>query len=90
MTVNAWIDSLPGPRVQGAIEKYGDMLMKRYHTTDVYFAVWLHAVNLAVQRRILLDIHDLEDWPYYDAYEGDMEPVDAAKEMLAYHGYRRV
>lgn len=85
--MNAWIDSLPGPRLAQVIEKSGDALKERYHTDDVMFAVWLHALNRAVQRRVILSFDDLEDWDYWSAYEGGMSPVDAALEMLDDNGY---
>ena len=79
---NPWIESLPGPRLAAVVERDGERLKERHHTDDVYFAVWLHALNRAVQRRVLISYDDLEDWDYWSAYEGGMSPRDAAIEML--------
>lgn len=87
MSTNPWINDIPGPRLAQLVEKSGDSVMARYHTDDVYFAIWLHALNRCVQRRIVLSFDDLEDWDYWSAYEGGMHPKDAALEMLADAGY---
>lgn len=84
---NPWFDTLPGPRLQEAINALGPTLMERYHTDDVYFAVWLHTVNRAVQRRVGLSFDDLEDWGYRDAYDAGQSPKEAALEMLEDNGY---
>jgi hypothetical protein len=86
-TTNPWFDTLPGPRIEQMIEKHGAALKERYYTNDVYFALWLHALNRAVQRRVLVSFDDLEDWNYRDNYDAGMMPVDAAKEMLADNGW---
>lgn len=85
--MNPWIDNLPGPRLAQVVEEKGDALKERYHTDDVYFAVWLHALNRAVQRRIALSFDDLEDWGYWDAYDSEMSPREAAIAMLDDNGY---
>lgn len=85
--MNAWIDNLPGPKLQAVIEKDGDALMRRHHVTDPHFALWLHMVDRAVMRRVHLGYQDLEDWDYASAYEGDMAPRDAAIAMLEDNGY---
>lgn len=85
--MNAWIANLPGPRLKRVVEEKSDALMKRHHTDDVYFAVWLQALDQAVRRRIILSYDDLEDWGYWDAYDADMTPRDAAIEMLYDNGY---
>lgn len=82
MTINPWFDTLPGPRVQQVIEEKGEALKERHHTDDIYFALWLQALDQAVQRRIHLRYDDLEDWGYRDAYDEGMTPVEAATEML--------
>jgi hypothetical protein len=84
---NPWIESLPGPRLAQLVEEKGDALKERYHVDDVYFAVWLHALNRAVQRRVLVSFDDLEDWDYWSAYDAGMSPKDAAIEMLADAGW---
>jgi hypothetical protein len=84
---NDWINNLPGPRLAAVVEKDGDRLKERHHTDDVYFAVWLHAVNRAVQRRIVMSYDDLEDWDYWSAYDAGMHPKDAAIEMLQDNGW---
>ena len=87
MSTHPWFDTLPGLRLQQVIEEQGDRLRERHHTDDVYFAVWLHALNRAVQRRVMLSFDDLEDWCYRDAYDGGMSPKDAALEMLEDNGF---
>ena len=84
---NPWFDTLPGPRLQQVIEEKGEALKERYYTDDVWFAIWLHTLNRAVQRRVMLSFDDLEDWCYRDAYDGGMSPKDAALEMLEDNGY---
>jgi hypothetical protein len=85
--MNAWIENLPGPRLAQVIEEQGDRLMERYHTDDPHFAVWLHALNRVVQRRVLVSFDDLEDWDYWSAYDADYSPKDAALEMLEDAGW---
>jgi hypothetical protein len=84
---NAWIENLPGLRLKKVVEEHGDALKERYHTDDVYFAVWLHTLNRAVQRRVMVSFDDLEDWDYWSAYDSDMSPKDAAIEMLTDAGW---
>ena len=84
---NPWIENLPGPRLKQVIEEKGDDLKKRYHTDDVYFALWMHAMNRAVQRRVPVSYDDLEDWDYWSAYESDMSPRDTAIQMLQDNGW---
>lgn len=86
-TTNPWFDTLPGPRLQQVIEEKGEALKERHHTDDVYFAVWLQALNQSVQRRVLLSYDDLEDWGYWSAYDAGMSPKDAALEMLEDNGW---
>jgi len=87
MPDNPWIQNLPGPRLKQVVEENGDALKERHHTDDVYFAIWLHALNRAVQRRVVLTYDDLEDWDYWSAYEGGMSPKDAAIQMLTDAGW---
>jgi hypothetical protein len=87
MTDNPWFDTLPGPKLNKVIAEKGDALKERHHTDDVYFAIWLQALNTAVQRRVMVSYDDLEDWDYWDAYEAGMSPRDAAVEMLADAGW---
>jgi hypothetical protein len=84
---NDWINNLPGPRLKQVIAEHGDALMARHHTDDVHFALWLETLDRAVQRRVLISYDDLEDWPYWDAYEAGMSPRDAALQMLADAGW---
>ena len=85
--MNAWINCQPGPKLAQVVEKHGEALKERYHTEDVFFAIWMHAVNRAIQRRVMLSYDDLEDWGYWDAYDGDMSPRDAAIEALENAGW---
>ena len=87
MMKNPWFDTLPGPRLQEMIDKHGDDLKKRYGVEDEYFAIWLHALNRAVQRRVLISFDDLEDWDYWSAYDAGQSPKEAAIEMLIDNGW---
>jgi len=87
MTTNPWINNLPGPRLKKVVAEQGDELKRRHHTTDVYFAIWLHALDRAVQRRVLVSYDDLEDWDYWSNYDAGMSPKDAAIQMLADNGW---
>lgn len=84
---NPWFNTLPGPRLQQIIDEKGEALKKRHHTEDVYFAIWLQALDQAVGRRVMLRYDDLEDWDYWSAYDAGMSPHDAAIEMLADNGW---
>lgn len=84
---NPWISNLPGPRLREVVEEHGAALMARHHTDDVYFAVWLHALNRAVQRRVIISYDDLEDWAYWDSYADGASPRDAAIQMLRDNGW---
>lgn len=84
---NPWFDTLPGPRLKKIIEEHGDKLLERYHTIDVHFAVWMHAMNKAVQRRVPMSYDDFEDWDYRTAYDEGMFPARAAIQMLDDNGY---
>jgi len=87
MCDNPWIQNLHGPRLAKVVEEKGDALMERHHTENVYFAIWLQALDQAVARRVAVRYDDLEDWGYWDAYEAGMSPLDAALEMLAEAGW---
>lgn len=87
MTDNPWIQNLHGPRLKQVIEEKGDALKERHHTDDVFFAVWLQALDQAVRRRVLMRYDDLEDWGYRDAYDAGQSPVEAALEMLEDAGW---
>ncbi len=87
MSTNPWFDTLNGPTIQRMIEKHGETLKARHHTDDVYFALWLEALDRAVMRRVLVRYDDLEDWDYWSNYDAGMTPREAAIEMLADNGY---
>lgn len=84
---NPWIQGLPGPKLQQVIDEKGEALKERHHTDDVFFAIWLQALDQAVRRRVLVRYDDLEDWGYWDAYDAGMSPRDAAIEMLEDAGW---
>lgn len=86
-TPNPWFDTLNGPTIQRVIDKHGDTLKAKHDTEDVYFALWLEAVDRAVMRRVLIGYRDLEDWDYWSNYDAGMSPQDAALEMLADNGW---
>ena len=84
---NPWVHQIPDDRLDNMITEHGDALKKRHHTDDVYFAIWLEAVNHAVQCRTFMSYDDLEDWGYWDAYDAGLFPVEAAEDMLTDSGY---
>lgn len=85
--MNAWVQGLPPEKVERYISTHGATLLERYPVTDVYFAMWMHHLNRAIQSKLPLQFDDLEDWDFWAAYEGDMTPREAAEEMLAELGY---
>ncbi len=82
-----WVDTLPSAKVEGWVEKFGEMAMRIHGTDDARFALWLTYVDKAVARRVMVSYRDLEDWDYRSAYEADATPVDAAEEMLEELGW---
>ena len=84
---NTWIENLDQDKLAPVLEMHGDRLRDRYHTDDVHFAFWMHSLNRVVQSRVGISFDDLEDWDYWSAYEGDMNPRDAALEMLEDAGW---
>ena len=85
--MSTWIDTIPADRLADLLNKHGEALMKRHHTTDPHFAVWLEAVDRAVRRRVMVSYDDLEDWDYWSYYESGMSPVDAAVTMIEDTGF---
>lgn len=85
--MNAWIVALPTDKVATWLAKNGEAACERYYTDDPVFALWLHYVDRATRRRVLLGFMDLEDWDYWSAYEAGQSPAEAAVEMLADNGY---
>lgn len=85
--MSTWVDTLPADKVDEWIEKNGERAMKVHHTDDPRFAVWLHYLNRAVMRRVMVTYQDLEDWDYWSAYEAGMSPRDAAMDMLRDAGW---
>lgn len=85
--MNAWVESLPQDKVQAWLTKHGDKACATHRTTDKHFALWLHYLDRACMRRIVMGYSNLEDWPYYDAYEGGLSPIEACTNMLEDLGY---
>ena len=86
-STNPWIRSLPADKVEAWIEKNGQRACEEHWTEDPYFALWLHYVDRAVRRTVLISYRDLEDWDYWSAYDGGMSPKEAAYVMLEDAGY---
>ena len=84
---NEWIAKIDSDKLSAWIEENGERAKERHHTNDVYFAVWMHHLNLVVQRRVMMSYDDLEDWDYWMAYDAGMSPREAAKDMLEDLGY---
>lgn len=87
MLMNAWVRDLPTDKVAAWLEKNGERVMQRYHTSDPYFALWMFYVDKSVMAKVMLSLNDLEDWDYISAYEEDSTPREAATSMLEDLGY---
>ena len=85
--MNRWVQELPEEKLSTYMDKNREALLKRYPTDDEYFALWLHHLNRAVQRKLPLQFDDLEDWDFWAAYDGDLTPKEAAEDMLDDLGY---
>lgn len=85
--MNAWIKSLPADKVAAWISTNGDNACAVHMTEDPHFALWLHYLDRACRRRVLMSYRDLEDWDYWAAYDGGMSPVEACVDMLDANGY---
>lgn len=85
--MNAWIESLPTEKRVEWLVKNGDKAMAVHYTDDPNFALWLHYLDRACMRRAFLSYRDLEDWDYWAAYDGDMSPAEACRDMLEANGY---
>lgn len=85
--MNPWIAALPADKVAAWIAKNGERACEEYHTTDPTFALWMHYLDRACRRRVLVSCYDLEDWAYWDAYDDGMSPVEACISMLSANGY---
>lgn len=46
------------------------------------FAEWMDLVEMYLDRLVGCGSLDLPDWGYWDAYEADMRPLDAAREAV--------
>lgn len=51
------------------------------------FEQWMERVDTAVQALAFVSVHDLEDQPFYDWWEFEWTPRQAAIEALEYAGY---
>ena len=51
------------------------------------FDTWMRQVDKEVQRQVGLSVHDLPDQTFMDWYIDEVEPVEAAKDTLAYAGW---
>jgi hypothetical protein len=51
------------------------------------FETWMHAVDVAVEHRAGVSVHDLPDCCFRDWYEDDVPPVTAAKRALEEAGF---
>ena len=85
--MSTWVQTLPQDKVAEWIEKNGERAMTQHHTEDPEFAVWLHYLDRAVMRRVMVSYQDLEDWDYWSAYDAGMSPGEAAEEMLEDAGW---
>ena len=82
-----WFATIDADKLSAWIEKNGEAAKKRHHTDDVYFAVWMHQLNIIVRNRTFMSYDDLEDWDYWMAYDAGMSPREAAGDMLEDLGY---
>ena len=85
--MSTWVDTLPADRVDEWIKKNGEAMKERHHTDDPRFALWLHYLDRAVMRRVMVSYQDFEDWDTWSAYEAGMSPGEAAEQMLEDAGW---
>lgn len=85
--MSTWVDTLPTDKVAEWLEKNGKVMMTRHHTSDPKFALWLHYLDRATMRRVMVSYQDLEDWDFWSAYDSGMSPAEAAEEMLEDAGW---
>lgn len=84
---NTWVADLIEKKGQEWADKIAPELMDRHRTENAGFALWMTRLNSRVMARVGVSYDDLEDWDYWSAYEGDMNPVDAANDMLEDAGF---
>lgn len=46
------------------------------------FAQFMRQVDAEIEKRVGLSYSDLADYPYYDAYEDDVDPVEVARDVI--------
>lgn len=85
--MNRWIETLAEDKLKAWIAKNGGGAMQAHMTEDPYFALWLEYLDRATARAIGLSYQDLEDWDYWAAYDADMTPSEAARQMLGDNGW---
>jgi len=51
------------------------------------FEQWMKAVDKVVERLAGLSVYDLPDMPFYDMYEDDYTPIEAARATLTESGW---
>lgn len=84
---NTWVADLIEEKGQEWVDKIAPGLMDRHRTEDAGFALWMTRLNSRVMAQVGVSYDDLEDWDYRGAYEGDMNPEDAANDMLEDAGF---
>jgi hypothetical protein len=46
------------------------------------FEEWKHQVNIRIARMSGLEADDLPDWDFYSAWDGEVDPKEAAESVL--------
>jgi hypothetical protein len=77
--------SNPGLPREAAI-KIATRVSTRYLANSKSFDEWMQDVDDAVQAKVGLSIHDLEDQPFTDWYEDGVTAASAARRALQYSG----
>lgn len=60
------------------------MSMAAKEVNGLTFKQWQDAVERVVQRRLGVGFMDLADWRWFDAWQDEMTPAEAADEAIEY------
>ena len=81
-----YIDHLNQRQVEATLIAKGDALKARWDTDDARFALWLQMCAQIMRRTIGLDLDDIEDYTWRDAFDDGSAPRAAVTSALDYAG----